>query len=103
MGWKNWPSWLKGGLIGIVVAILFLIIPYITNCSTSFGGVGGSCDNNIKLFFAVVNFILIIPALSLTQNMVLITILTLILLFLIGAFIGWIISKIKSKSKRKRR
>ena len=30
MVWKNWPYWVRGGIIGIILSILlaFLIVPY---------------------------------------------------------------------------
>lgn len=26
MGWKRWPSWVKGGLIGLFIGLVFLIL-----------------------------------------------------------------------------
>lgn len=94
MKWKEWPAWLKGGIIGLVIETVFLSIIFSIKCNVSEMVGGGGCswslnnliDNLVHLFneAPIVKFI----ALAI-----------LIVGFLIGALIGWIIGKIKSKKE----
>jgi len=75
MGWKDWPYWLRGGIIsGIIFDLVVLILLW----SISNSGEGGG----IPLFSTAVLFGLIVGF---------------GLGFIIGAIIGWIVGKIKSK------
>ena len=78
MGWKDWPYWLKGGLISLIFLVFF---PITIIASCIIGGILGfinSCENQgSKLYLNVIIYSII--------------------LFGIGAFIGWIIGKIKNR------
>jgi len=52
MGWKNWPSWLKGGIIGLIGFIILFNIIYFT---IGFGyiGVEAYFDNLINNHFYI--------------------------------------------------
>ncbi|MBU3906855.1 MAG: hypothetical protein KKA64_01260 [Nanoarchaeota archaeon] len=86
MGWKNWQSWLKGGVILLGIFILLNLI-YLIFSMDSF-------------FLAIINwFILVITqgndfGLS-DEYLILISFLSAIFYFLIGAIIGWLIGKFK--------
>ena len=75
MGWKNWPSWLKGGIIigiiGFVITLFFgaSVIPSILIPDFSNG----------------------VPAFS----MYYLWIISFLFYFIIGAIIGWLIEKFK--------
>ena len=92
MGWKDWPYWLKGGVIGLVfVLILFLLI--------YFNLLGSSISGTLGIFIVVITFI---GALGLCpenacQFYTAGLLILLIESFIIGAIIGWIIGKIKNK------
>ncbi len=105
MGWKKLPYWLKGGLIGIIISIILILVNYIfilleanlpdyittplfllvqfvllTNPLTYlFWGFGGFYGSNVWFNFTKILF------------------LSSISFFIIGALIGFIISKFKSK------
>ena len=95
MGWKNWPSWLKGGIIlgaiQLFISISSLIFVYlikfgiISNLDLGFAGVG--------VAFTLQLGYLIIPIII--GN----TILYFIFGAIIGALIGWIYGKIKQRKK----
>lgn len=71
MNWKNWPYWLRGGLIAISILIIFalvLIFTFLGEC----GDMGCAAVYIVVLAAAAV-----IPA------------------FLIGALFGWIYGKNK--------
>jgi len=74
MGWKNWSSWVKGG---VILGILGFIIFFLIARSIS--------DNLTALTFFIFGFVLIIPII-------------IIILFLVGA-ISIIIGKIKSRNQ----
>ena len=116
MGWKNWPSWLKGSLIlsGLYL-ILFIILSLVISplIKGIYGGIIGYA-NYILLYivFPVINIvgmtiihyigITIFPnSLGLLYNfyIVLNVIINLALYFVIGALIGWYIGKIRQKKK----
>lgn len=100
MGWKDWPYWLKGGLIGAVIGIIcillawFRVLPILTVLLYIFimilcgsgesysitGGLLGNCSWGGKyLIFSIM------------------TILILLVFFVVGSIIGLIVQKIKSK------
>jgi hypothetical protein len=132
MGWKELPSWKKGGLIGglVLIAILFAesgfrffytgilrsIIEYLINFAVGFAI--GSLFSFKKFWFkggliglgiGVIVFILGIfdlffPATILIMLFLFLGfrdwiayILTIVLFALIGAFIGWMVGKIRGK------
>ncbi len=99
MGWKNWPSWLRGMIIGLGAGLLFYIFSY---------NIGGEYAENLA-FIITVYFSLIgvcgpnyKPCSEEFISLLLITIsfiLTILLFSLIGTIIGWIYGKIKSKNQ----
>ena len=79
MGWKEWSYWLKGGIIFLVLGDLLLLI-YISalmGLSRSMG----SAPISLYSIFLILLSILVVSLIS----------------FLFGAFIGWIVWKIKSR------
>ena len=99
MVWKDWPFWLKGGLVGIFIYFLFIVF-MISVYKQFFDlcGVYGCMSSWIILFSTFpINFLyneLRIPGINFTYSTYLAVI---IQYFLIGALIGWVIGKIKSK------
>ncbi|MEI6731865.1 MAG: hypothetical protein WCK90_04245 [archaeon] len=96
-GWKKWPSWVKSGIIGsVVLDILFLLGVGLA--------LGGNTHGTIYNLFVkaltlitypislVVDFLPFINV-SFFRSMVLST----MWYFIVGAIIGWIIGKIRSK------
>ena len=67
MGWKKWSYWLKGGIIALGLDIIYAASGLLA----------------LENFGWIVTFV-IAPAAAIP-------------LFLIGAIIGWIVGKIKSK------
>jgi len=106
MGWKSWPSWLKGGIIGLIFALIVsgavIILDSLFRNWLNSGGI-------IPLLLLVFNIIGVIIIFSmgigaagsnfnlnfLGYSIVLFS--SLISYFVIGALIGWIIGKIKKK------
>jgi hypothetical protein len=99
MGWKEWPTWLKGGVIGLILSVLFLI-GLIICASSSLGSGSYGCINFIfPLFFGA----FMASILNIQNKFVgyfVIGFTNLIIYFLIGALIGWIVGKIKNRNKR---
>jgi len=98
MGWKNWPSWLKGGVIGITLYVLIGIFIWFLEGKMDAGGMRG--------FFSFIYFLtpgLFIFGYNFDGPIVPIYTLSIILsiasYFLVGALIGWIIGKLKSKKQ----
>ena len=110
MTWHDLSYTKKGLIIGLIIGIIFGIYSNITDCHTSPGGPNG-CDNNIELNIAVFEFILFfisvltlfwVPGLasSMTGQNIIFFYGPTIFFSIVGAIIGFIISKIKShKSK----
>ncbi len=93
MGWKQWPYWMKGGFSIIGILIILLIIPDIIF------PVGGEVSYSMMTWFLIsspVRFILDNIGLRDSNS----TIMNIIFYFLLGALIGFIISKIKQKRRR---
>lgn len=100
MGWKKLPSWLKGG---IILSVLYLIISLILikyPCST--GYLRGQCLG-LGILFLVLSSpglgILNLLSIEYSENLYLAIIFTFSIYFIIGAIIGWIIGKIKSRKR----
>ena len=84
MSWKNWPSWLKGGLIGVIIYIIYYLIVLFTIYAR---------DEQGKLIIGI--------AMSWFGPMFVAGfIINISLIFLIGAFIGWLYGKIKAKKQQ---
>jgi len=97
MGWKNWPYWLKGG---IIVSILYLIIGLILikyPCGDTMSG--GQCWDFTMLFILISYSLLgILYRLGIDpQSKYLVLIATFLVYFVIGSIIGWIYAIIKSR------
>ena len=96
MGLKKFPTWLKGGLIGL--AVLFILVLLIAGTWNA---------HTISIFFFVLMFIaypliFIGQAMQLGEGIMFLGILILPCYFFclgaaIGAGIGWIIGKLKHK------
>lgn len=96
--WKNWPYWLKGGTISIFIPIFFILILDIESLI--------DISNFIVILFIFLNFWLFLPIEYFTgcigDNCLRYVyyfsfILVLIEFFIIGAIIGSMIGKIRSK------
>ncbi len=99
MGWKNLPYWLKGGILGAVISVIFFIplvlegmivrlrfpkwfefvfgMLHLPAVYIGLGIIGATSKYEIWFFYLLGFFV------------------DLLIYFLIGAFIGWIIGKIK--------
>ncbi len=105
MGWKDYPYWLKGGIVSLFLVIILTITLFIINPSCN-----GEC------WFPLWNLVWILPSAIISAPLSAITgydlwdeflnfgggyigriLLPILFYFLVGAFIGWIIGKIKNK------
>jgi len=82
MFWKNWPSWLKGGLIGLIIYIIYFLVVIFTIYTRGEQWKLGMAMGWLGSMF-VTGFII-----------------TILQFFLIGALIGWVYGKIKSKKQQ---
>ena len=102
MSWKDWPYWLKGGLIGLVSA--FIIIPLLKILCPYLGyDIHGLGKNSVCNFLLITTmlmgiFIYLISFRNDLLSLVLFFILLGLIFFGIGALIGRIYGKIKSKN-----
>lgn len=90
MGWKNWPYWVKGVVIGL---LLTLISFYIGSLLGVTGGLLGIIALLLWMYGVKTN--LVLPK-------VLIISLPYIILPIVGAIIGLIYGKIKKKKEMKK-
>ncbi|MDO8740643.1 MAG: hypothetical protein Q7J54_03680 [Candidatus Woesearchaeota archaeon] len=101
MGWKKLPTWLKGGIIGLIVYIIVGlngIIPY------------NDVLSSIRIIQSVIALVLGLPILLATificfkwcslRDVIVIYSVGLLFYILIGMLVGYIIGKIKSKKKK---
>ncbi len=112
-------TWLKGGLIGLILAIILFIILIFGTFGCKWNPVEGSvvknnffCQNFVIPLYLIPGAILLvlelfaIPVYFLLSSLnVLGLVITIFFLFispfLMGAIIGWIVEKIKSKNEVK--
>ena len=97
MGWKDWPSWLKGGVIGAVLSLILLLLkPYLGMLSIflqyffiipflAVWALTGDNPNKIQVLIEIVGYY-IAP---------------MIFYFIIGALIGLWIGRSKVKKSKK--
>ncbi len=123
MGWKDWPYWLKGGTIFSLVFSIFYLIFFGINLTSSLGGLSENNTGSFSLgpFLWSLLYLLFrgIDALFYNifirsdfqynvcrwfsscathyQSVLTDFFIVLIIYFIIGAVIGWIYGKIKSK------
>ncbi|MBI2558573.1 hypothetical protein HYW20_04575 [Candidatus Woesearchaeota archaeon] len=90
MGWKDWPYWLKGGVIvlGIYLIATLSLLP--------FGETGGNPRFPLWLVPSLFPLFILIEILGDVQINP--YIISPIFYFLIGSLIGWIVGKFKSKN-----
>jgi len=96
MGWKNFPTWLKGGITGLCIAGFFsmLLIPSIIIGAM----VDQDAENMVGDIYHVLSFPLDTDSGSWGIDALFEIPITMgITYFLTGSLIGWIIGKIKSK------
>jgi len=112
MGWKKWPGWLKGGLIGVIVGLLSPILIYVL--LIFFGLIVSVLGKNTNLGYNLIKLTIYLNLFSrgcanscignpdcalgcaiISPFIVLIE--TIILGAFIGAIIGWITQKSKSR------
>jgi hypothetical protein len=96
MGWKNWPYWLKGGLISIFVFLVSSIpslfsfqIDALSIVALLLGILGTLLWVVFANYFPKESFPLFIETI--------VFIVSVLSSFLVGSLIGWIYGKIKSK------
>jgi len=96
MGWKNWPYWLRGGIIGMVISfLLIIIISFLGLLSLNMFGESSYFGN----FLGTISSLLFIKfnpfyGFIFKSNTLLGQLLPfLVFYFIIGAIIGWIYGK----------
>ena len=97
MGWKNWPYWLRGGIIFSIIYLIIFIILKLIPCDST-GYLGGSC-----LGLGILTLVLLSPASGIlnllnldNSNLISVFLLALICYFIIGALIVSVINKFKN-------
>jgi len=98
MTWKDLPIWLKGGIIGLLFGIIDLAITLAF--PPLYCKLGANCPP--QPFIGKIATLFIMPLesiLDISNNMVFQLILILLYFFIIGAIIGFIVGKIKSKKQ----
>lgn len=105
MSWKTWPIWLKIGIFAILIELLSLLIglflvglSFYFDCPRS----EGVCNAGI---ISIIGWVLVFPTTwpfrALEISMVLEFLIFILQFFIIGALIGLIYNKLKTKKKRK--
>lgn len=85
MGWSDWPTWLKGGVIALILWVIVFTIALIFCLSIT-------CKSESCLFCAYFTSMLNPLNFLLWGGLQ-----ALVMYFLIGAIIGWIIGMVKKK------
>ena len=92
MGWKNLASWLRGGVIGVLVYIVATLICWLIGAI-----IGASAFVTMPSLPGLFAFNPEVQATHAWWNLMRFISITTLIYFLLGAIIGWIIGKIKSK------
>ena len=92
MGWRNWPSWLKGGIILALIDFIILLIPLVKYFSNP--NYYGESFGYLLVFTNPLSWMLS-DLFEVPLNLPLMAFLGIILYFLVGSLIGWLIGKFK--------
>ncbi|KKU78193.1 MAG: hypothetical protein UY03_C0002G0019 [Parcubacteria group bacterium GW2011_GWA2_47_64] len=98
MNWKNWPYWLRGGVIGGGVTLVFIALFYTCVWTTTPGGF--IC---LPLLFVspILPFAILFdelnPTLQYQLPFILVPIVSIVSWFIASSFIGFLVGHIKSK------
>jgi len=117
MGFKEWPAWLRGGIIGLSILIyISIILSFFYLFFASFGDttgmlrkspIGSSLDLAEKFMdFTIKPWITADPGMIILILYMFFTALAFFLqfcifFFIIGALVGWYVEKIKSRKENK--
>jgi len=102
MGYRDWSAWLKGGIMGIIVCFLFFGLAIIF---PDFGKIDGGIFIFIALFIMNTNIFECKFCLNCDLPLycsaipILAFVVQILVFFFIGAIIGWIVWKIKSRNE----
>ncbi|HRZ85223.1 MAG TPA: hypothetical protein P5277_00405 [Candidatus Paceibacterota bacterium] len=109
MGWKNWPYWLKGGIIGGIAWLLLIILFFLNQSIIHLNGGHDpntitSVISNIILYvsFPIMLYMKYLDTAKVILSILIISLGTLVCFVLWGMLIGWIISKFKKNGKNKK-
>lgn len=100
MGFNNLPIWLKGGLIGIMIGVIWIfiglfIVNNIQSCISTNQSVPPPACNLLIIFYIPIVFLGMLGLSD--QGIITGIILTAVVYFVLGSIIGLIVDKIKSK------
>jgi len=97
MSWRDWPAWLKGGVIGAVLSLITSII-YVLFVNLGFGvPLFILFEIPIRIVSFIFNWGQVIQGWRVYLG---IFIFNPVFYFIIGALIGFIINKINKRSKK---
>ena len=99
MGWKNWPVWLRGGVIGAFCFLGIWGAIYILEPSSCHYEGFDSCWFGFSELFAMFASLPWIYAFELMGNPLVQVITGTFDFFVLGAIIGFLISKLKRKKR----
>ena len=116
MGWKNWSYWLRGGIIGLFVCLVFIILTYLTlpifgnfiKDSDLFWRINNPLDL-LRVFWFIITFPILMGVVAVGLSgwgnpsgfskpfAIIALLIVFAVYFIIGVIIGWIVGKIKSR------
>lgn len=93
MGFKNLPTWLKGGIVGFILGVVFVLSNTFANFETSIGGFFSVVA--IALYFPFSFVFVILNSIGVELSIFLINLFVFVLWVVLGIVIGFLIKKIK--------
>jgi hypothetical protein len=95
MHWTKWPYWLRGGIIGLVISLVFVILTETCGYFVTPNPLGVRCILYMIPLFPSIWIVNILGLYRISE--VLFDIILVVPYFIIGALIGGIIDLIKNK------
>lgn len=102
MHWNKWPYWLRGGVIGGTIALIFVGFDYSCSLGVVAGPESGWQCAPLELMTPLLPIVLISANMRFLNNLPffpLFTAMSFAFWFVGGALIGYIVGHIKSKKK----
>jgi|SRR3989344_6594889 len=98
--WKKWPYWLRGGVIGAVVTLIFLAFFYSCVLNATLGAVAGC--GSILVFSPIIPIVFLFDQFSNDRTpFAIIPIASVLVWFVVGALLGVLHGWSKSRKKSK--
>lgn len=96
MGWKKWPYWLRGGIVGLVAFAGLLVVASVLDIKEG----GSPPATGLVLIPGVVGAYMLYPSVEAIDHLATIRTVSGIFYFVVGAFVGSLTKWVRARTSR---